>query len=194
MAAPNVTGTAALLIQHYQNLFDSTPRSATTKGLLIHTAFDAGNVGPDYTFGWGVIDAAAAANFLSNAKAPNPTSFFGERTYRGNEQIISLASNGVDPLKVTLAWTDPAGTPQGEGLDVNTPALVNDLDIQILDPNGVIFNPWTLDPANPGNPAVRTTSNSLDNVEQVLIDSPIAGTYQIRINHKGDPFTQNYLC
>lgn len=52
-AAPNVTGTAVLLMEHYENLFNTRPLAATTKGLLIHTANDLGNFGPDYQFGWG---------------------------------------------------------------------------------------------------------------------------------------------
>lgn len=86
MAAPNVTGSAALLVEHYRNLFNGdTPRSATTKGLLIHTAFDAGRPGPDYEYGWGVVDAAAAANFLTDADASVSRSLLQESTYSGSE-------------------------------------------------------------------------------------------------------------
>jgi subtilisin family serine protease len=72
MAAPNATGTLALLVQHYRNLYGAgiNPLSATIKGLAIHSAFDAGNKGPDYVYGWGVLDAAAAAAFLTNTTNP----------------------------------------------------------------------------------------------------------------------------
>src|SRR5262249_25886998 len=58
MAAPNVTGSAALILQHHRNLYGTgnDPRAATMKGLIIQTAFDAGNPGPDYTYGWGLVD------------------------------------------------------------------------------------------------------------------------------------------
>jgi subtilisin family serine protease len=46
MASPNVAGTAVLLIEHFEDEFLTAPRSATTKGVLIHTATDAGNTGP----------------------------------------------------------------------------------------------------------------------------------------------------
>ena len=71
MSAPNVTGTAALLTQHYQNLYDKVPLSATLKGTIIHTTADVGNVGPDYIYGWGVVDAAAATQFFNAAKQKN---------------------------------------------------------------------------------------------------------------------------
>ncbi|NEO50625.1 MAG: S8 family serine peptidase [Moorea sp. SIO4A3] len=192
MAAPNVTGTAVLLIEHYNNLFNAMPRSATTKGLLIHTATDAGNVGPDYTFGWGLVNAAEAANFLTNIDENNPTVQFRETDYVGTKQTIDVVSDGTEPLKATIVWTDPApDTVPGAGLDVNTPVLVNDLDLWITGPNGTNL-PWTLNPANPGISAVRTVANHLDNVEQVLIDTPVAGGYKIHIGHTGNSFNQKY--
>lgn len=191
MAAPNVTGTAALLAQHYQNLYGKTPLSATLKGTILHTAFDAGNVGPDYIYGWGVVDAAAAAQFLDNAKKQTSSRLI-ESTYSGSVETYPVTSNGIDPLKATIVWTDPAGTPHGNGLDETTSVLVNNLDIWITRPDGTKFYPWTLDPNNPSISAVRNKKNSLDNVEQVLIDAPVAGTYTINVGHSGASFNQNY--
>ena len=195
MAAPNVTGTSALLYQHYDNLFNITPRSATMKGLLIHTAFDAGNTGPDYSFGWGLVDGEAAANFLSEARLlnnvndpiPQTDSLILEGTYTGSLLNINLKlADDNEPIKVTLVWTDPAGTPHGSGLDESNRVLVNDLDLSITGPDGTIFRPWTLDGSNPQAPAVRTQRNELDNVEQVLIDSAQVqdGQYTITLNNR----------
>jgi hypothetical protein len=39
-------------------------RASTLKGLACHTAFDAGNVGPDYIYGWGLLDMKKAARLL----------------------------------------------------------------------------------------------------------------------------------
>ncbi|MBD1903891.1 S8 family serine peptidase [Trichocoleus sp. DQ-A3] len=191
MATPNVTGTAALLTQHYKNLYGVSPRSATLKGVITHTAFDAGNKGPDYTYGWGVVDGAAAATFLTNAKN-QVTNRLIESTYIGFQQSYQITSNGSGSLKATLVWTDPPGTPHGNGLDETTRVLVNDLDLSITAPNGQVFYPWTLDPNNPSAPAVRTTRNHVDNIEQVLIDTPMPGTYTINVNHSGNSFTQAY--
>jgi len=62
--------------------------------------------------------------------------------------------------------------------------IVNDLDIVIEGPGSTIYYPYKLDPNNPSNPAI-TANNSVDNVEQVHIESPIAGNYIVRISHKG---------
>ena len=58
MATPNATGSTALLIEHYANLFSNGAiRSSTMKGLLIQTADDRGNAGPDYRYVWGLVDS-----------------------------------------------------------------------------------------------------------------------------------------
>ncbi|MEX0643625.1 MAG: DUF1467 family protein [Pirellulales bacterium] len=118
-AAPAVSGAAALLIEHYNALHGrpaSAPvRSATTKGLLIHTATDAGLEGPDYQYGWGVVDAQRAADMLSDWKrtsGPISTHAIFERTYAGSVLSQQIESDGQQPIKVTLAWTDPPGAPQ----------------------------------------------------------------------------------
>src|SRR5690606_10068021 len=57
MAAPNVTGSLLLLQQHFHNLNGVYMRSATLKGLALHTADDAGNPGPDAVWGWGLLNS-----------------------------------------------------------------------------------------------------------------------------------------
>lgn len=188
MATPNAAGTGVLLVEHFENLNGFTPRSATTKGLMIHTAVDGGNVGPDYSFGWGLLDAAAAANFLTRADSPVPGLLREVRETSladGSTNSFTVDVVAGEPLKVTLAWTDPAGTLSPAGVDNVTRALVNDLDLTITGPGGT-FMPWTLDSANPANPAVRTARNSLDNVEQVVVDTPATGSYTISVSHTGD--------
>jgi subtilase family protein len=193
MSAASVTGSAVLLIEHYQNLHGAIPRSATTKGLVIHTATDAGNAGPDYSFGWGVMNTAAAAQFLTDHAAGLSNAQLIEGTYAGNEITLDVWANGYEPLKATLCWTDPAGAVQPEDLDnVIGPALVNDLDIWITDDAGNTYRPWTLDPLNPDDAAVRDQLNHLDNVEQVFIGLPERGLYTIHIGRTGDAFTQDF--
>ncbi len=196
MASPNVCGTAALLVEHYRDLNSGAlPPAATTKALLIHTAFDAGNFGPDYVFGWGVVDAAAAAQFLTDSESGSPISHhLVETTYSGTTQDVLFVSDGLQPLKATIVWTDPppAGLPP-DAVDDTTKALVNDLDLSIIEqPSETEHMSWSLDPANPAAVAVRMSRNEVDNVEQVLIDSPEAGAYLVRVSHVAGSFTQDY--
>ncbi len=191
MASPNVAGTAALLYEHYRDLHGSFPDSDTVKAALIHTAADAGNPGPDYSFGWGLVDAAAAAEFLSNSAMTGSTDHLVEGTYDGTEIITDIVSDGSSPLKASLVWTDPAGTPQPAGVDDPTPVLVNDLDLWVTGPGGT-YLPWTLDPSDPTAAAVQSALNHVDNVVQVLIDTVVAGAYQIHIGHSGNSFVQDF--
>jgi serine protease AprX len=67
MAAPAITGLIVLLQKHYNNLNGSFMRASTVRGLLCHSAREAGwNDGPDYEFGWGLADGYAAANLITN--------------------------------------------------------------------------------------------------------------------------------
>jgi hypothetical protein len=81
-------------------------------------------------------------------------------------------------LKVTLVWNDPAALPN------TTPALENDLDLRLAGPGGNAWLPWKLDPAaDPARlsaPAVRGEDH-LNNVEQVSLDKPAAGTYLVSV-------------
>ncbi|KAA3612044.1 MAG: T9SS C-terminal target domain-containing protein, partial [Calditrichaeota bacterium] len=186
MATPNVTGSLALLAQHYQALSSgSNMRSATLKALAIHTADEAGNTGPDYTYGWGLVNVKSAAELISEVFVDQTNHTMQEQTLNNSGTYsIQVTSSGA-PLKVTIVWTDVPGTPvtpvtQADPTDL---MLVNDLDLRITG-NSTTYNPWILDPTNPSN-AATTGDNFRDNVEQVYIASPVAGTYTITVNHKG---------
>lgn len=187
MSAPNVTGSASLLIEYYRSLMSNANMLASTlKGLIVHTATDTGNAGPDYIYGWGYMDTEAAANHIKDyADAPQGNTIV-ESFLDGSNTTRSFQYewDGVSPLKATLVWTDPAGTPQ-TGNDDTTPVLVNDLDVRLIAPDTTTtYEPWVLDVANPQN-AATTGDNTLDNVEQVYLASPVqAGTYTVEISHK----------
>jgi hypothetical protein len=186
MSAPNATGAMALLTQIHANLnFGARMRAATIKAIVIQTALEAGpNEGPDYRFGWGLLNASGAASLIQSA-AFNP-SVVQERSINSGQTIdipIVVGGDGTQPLKVTMAWTDPAGTPGPRQNDNRTPMLVNDLDIRILR-SGVQFQPWTLNADLPADAALAG-DNIRDNVEQILIKNAAPGAYTIRISHKG---------
>ena len=192
MSSPNVAGTAVLLVEHFEDEWFSCPRSATTKGVMIHTATDdPNNAGPDYAYGWGLVDAAEAATFITDSFNSANQAFLEEREYGGSAWTKDFVSSGTEPLKATIVWTDPEGASHGGGLDIPTPVLVNDLDLWITGPGGTYY-PWTLNPASPTDPAVRTTANHVDNVEQVLIDAPASGTYTVHVGDTGGVALQDY--
>jgi hypothetical protein len=185
MASPVVTGSAALLQQYVVQTLQQTPlRAATLKGLLIHTADEAGpHPGPDYMFGWGLMNTQRAVNTLQNAGTAH---FIDEETL-SNGQLwqTTVYTDGSSPLRATICWTDPAAAVAPYVLNGATKALINDLDVRIIrQADNVMFNPWVLNPANPAA-AAGTGDNNRDNVEQVFLANPAAGHYTIRVTHKG---------
>lgn len=186
MASPNVCGSLALLQKYYRDTHRGLPmRAATLKALAIHTAREAGDApGPDYAFGWGLLDTYAAYREII-ADVVGKKGLIEELTLNeGTPLELSYECNGTVPeLRVTICWTDPPGTPPAPALNPPEPMLVNDLDLRVLK-DGATFEPWVLDPAHPMNPAAKG-DNVRDNVEQVVVLTPEAGLYVIRIDHKG---------
>jgi hypothetical protein len=184
MSTPNVTGSLYLLQEYYaQQNANNFMRSATLKALACHTAFDAGNPGPDYIYGWGLLDTRKAAQVITDNGVK---SLINENILQqGQTQAFQVIASGNGVLSATIAWTDPQGTPAAVGtLNSRTPKLVNDLDIQISDGTNTYY-PWVLDPANPSLPAI-TGNNIRDNIEQVYIANTKPGqSYTITVSHKG---------
>ena len=179
MATPTTTGSLALLQQHYHNLHGTYMRASTLKGVVLHTADEAGtNPGPDYMFGWGLLNTAKAASVISN----NSTALIKEVTLvNGTTYTMNIKSNGTEPLRATICWTDPAGTPPPVSLNPPNLMLINDLDLRI---DGNAYKPWVLNPASP-SAAATTGDNFRDNVEQVYIANPGSGCHTLTVPHKG---------
>ncbi|PRY40962.1 putative secreted protein (Por secretion system target) [Spirosoma oryzae] len=189
MSSPNVAGSLLLAQELYaQRNSGKFLRSSTLRGLALHTADEAGtNPGPDYQFGWGLLNMEKLGRVLLNT---NNAHLMDERTLaQGGTYSLTVVASGRGPLTTSIAWTDPAGTAitansSGGILNNRSPRLVNDLDIRVS--NGTTTTlPWTLDPANPTTAAARG-DNIRDNYEQVLVSNPVPGqAYTVTVSHKG---------
>jgi hypothetical protein len=185
MATPNVSGSLLLLQELHQKLSGGrSMRAATLKALAIHTAKEAGPFpGPDYRFGWGLLDAQAAATLLSQCDGAQ--TFVLEQTLlTGENWVLNLNPQAGRKISITVAWTDPAAAPAPDELDPANLALVNDLDIRLTDDQGMTQLPWVLNPASPADRATRG-DNFRDNVEKIELDLPVGRPYQLRLSHKG---------
>lgn len=170
MATPMVSGTAALLYERFRQLNSNTnPTSDLIKALLCNNADDINNLRPDYRTGFGRLNGGNALKALEENRFENRNIVQSQV----NIKTISVAPNTAE-LKIMLTWIDPEAN---VGAAV---ALVNDLNLQVIAPDGTIFNPWVLNPANPSAIATRQI-DKLNNIEQVTIDNPIAGTYTINV-------------
>jgi hypothetical protein len=185
MASPNACGSAALLVDYYDQRFPGgAMRASTLKGLIIHTADDRGNPGPDYSYGWGLMNTEAAAQLIKDYADGNMLRMT-EAVLSATNSIdqYSYTSDGLSPIRATLCWTDPPG-PLQTTHDSRTPALVNDLDLKIVGPGGTNY-PYRLDYNSPSSNATMSAENDVDNVEQVYISAPAAGSYAIVVDYDG---------
>lgn len=185
MASPTVTGSLILLQQHYKALnSNANMKAATLKALVINTADEAGsNDGPDYSFGWGLMNTLTAAQKITEDQTLN---VIDELTLNnGGNYQREVTAKGGEPIKVTVVWTDKPGTPVAAALDPTDIMLVNDLDLRITE--GVnTYYPWKLTAANPSSAATRSGENNVDNVQFVTIDNPTAdANYTIVVDHDG---------
>jgi Subtilase family/GEVED domain/Secretion system C-terminal sorting domain len=189
MATPAAAGSAFLLQEYYSKLHGGVyMRAATLKGIIIHTADEAGpNPGPDYQYGWGLIDMQKAASVVtSDTSALRDQQIFEKNLVNGTHDAdnFSIVASGKTPVTATISWTDPPATPNTTTKIDTTRKLVNDLDLRISDGTNT-FLPWILNPANPSAAATKG-DNIRDNVEKIEIDSLIPGkTYTISVTHKG---------
>ena len=184
MASPNVTGNLVLLQELYSKLNGGDyMRSSTLKNLIIHTSKEAGSAdGPDYRFGWGLIDGESAGRLIMDEK--NDGIIMKELVLNNNESFETF----IDPfpgteIKVSIAWTDVPGNTISPSLDPKDLILVNDLDVRLEDEDGIVSEPWILDPENPSLAAVRG-DNFRDNVEKIRLDSARDSRYRISVTHK----------
>lgn len=183
MASPAVAGVALLLQQHYNNVHLEYMRAATLKGLINHTADESGEAdGPDYRFGWGLVDAENAAEIISQ-KATGTSVMEENILVNGASYSKTITSTGTSPLMVSISWTDKEASANTGTIDPTNSNLINDLDIRVTQ-NETTYFPWTLNPADPTADAVRTTDNFRDNFEKIQVDNP-SGTYTVTVTHKG---------
>ncbi|HDH10830.1 MAG TPA: 6-bladed beta-propeller [Nitrospirae bacterium] len=182
MSTPVVSGTAALLIEQFRITYGADPLPSTIKGVLMHTAQDLEDTGPDYKTGYGRIDAQAAADIIVDRALIE-----GTITTTGQQDTYTIdIPVGTTELKVTLTWDDEPGTPQ------SAVELVNDLDLVLIDPSSAQHQPWILDPDNPSLPAV-SGEDHINNVEQVYVSAPEPGTWTIKVTGTTVPVpAQNY--
>jgi serine protease AprX len=188
MSTPLVAGAAALVRQHLtqqrgHNVSGSKPSGALIKAFLINGAvainpgqFTAGPgtppipatneipAGPNFVDGFGRVN-------LADTLAPGllkQTLFADEPDYAVESgQIRTFQVRPIDlgqPIKIALCWTDAPALAGAGG-------LVNQLYLRVLQPNGTLLAGDTT--------AYPTATN---NVQQVVITAPAAGTYEIRVH------------
>jgi hypothetical protein len=188
-ATPSVAGAAALVRQYYTEGWypsgtklphnEFTPSGALLKATIVNGTLDmTGPAGyPSNTEGWGVLrmdDSLYFAGDPRNLRVWDVRNASGLATGESQTYTAAIVANG-QPLKVTLVWTDPPGNSG----DANP--VVNNLDLTVTSPDGTQVFLGNQFGAG-GTSITGGASDTLNNVEQVLINTPAVGNWTVRVD------------
>lgn len=191
MAAPAVTGSIGLWQQFYNEKNPGTwMRSSTVRALMAHTASEAGPAnGPDHMHGWGLLNVEGGYDVINN-NGSDYSIITEQDLAQGTTYEHSFEYTGQYPLVATLGWVDPEGVGYSNYNfpDDATPALVNDLDLRIVNEDtGEEYLPWRLvkNYSTSGSGIAEKGDNNVDNIEKIEAGTLAAGNYKAVVTHKG---------
>lgn len=174
-AGPHASGAAAVFVQYYREQFGVTPSPAMVKAAMINCAVDLDDSmgtapAPNMDEGWGRIDLTL---FFDSWLA---FTFRDQHRLLTNSQVYEervLVSSPEDALKVTLAYTDVPGFPGAAA------ALVNDLDLEAIAPDGTVYHGNQFDRGE--SIASPSRRDAINNVEGIYVSRPKAGEWVVRV-------------
>lgn len=170
MATPLTAGTVALARQYYTEQAGITPKASLLKATLINGAVSMGSNVSAKDQGWGRVD-------LKNTLYPGDGRGFkyvneDHALATGDGQTFQYTVAPGAPFKATLVWTDYPAAPAADK------TLVNDLDLTVTGPDGKVVM---------GNHMLGGTVDRTNNVENVVIAQPQAGTYTVTVKAHNVP-------
>ncbi len=174
-AAPSVAGCITQLYQAYKELHSgNNPESPLIKACILNTAEDLGRPGPDFEHGWGRINALRAVRVLED------NTYTSDSIVQGQTKTHTFTvPAGTHEVRAMVYWLDEEGVPAAQF------SLVNDLNMTLTNPSNQTYDPWILDYTPVAslldNNAVRGR-DSVNNMEQVTLTNPSAGTYTVTVN------------
>jgi len=175
-AAAVVSGTVAVMQQVYADSNShQLPPASLIKAVLYNTAEDVLRSGIDYKTGYGLLNSLKAIRSIQQREYDGASLSNGQQWTKN----ISVPANAAR-LKITLVWTDTTAAIN------NNKALVNDLDIELthVGTAGTVYKPWVLSTAantDSLNKLPVRKRDSLNTSEQISIELPAAGNYQVRV-------------
>lgn len=179
-AAPGLSGLLAQLSQAWETLHPQLPVPATLlKTVLLNTATDVGQPGPDFIYGWGKANGLRAVECLESHQHDDFT-LDHQQTW---SRLVTIPA-GQRNARFMIGWTDPPA-------EVNAShALVNDLDLTVTGPGGTLYRPLILNHlpnTNTLNAPAQPGRDSINNTEQVSINYPAPGVYLVQVKGHSVP-------
>ena len=171
--AAMVSGVALLIQDAYKKSYGKLPESALVRALLITGADDILQPGIDYRSGYGAVNALSTLRMVQDQNIIQ-----GDVAEGGVFQYKLAIPNNTKSLKLSLTWNDPAAEAGSDR------ALVNDLDLELIAPDGSVYKPWILSTYPHSDSLAKAPRRSIDklnNAEMVSIDLPESGEYSIKV-------------
>jgi len=191
MAAPAVSGVLALMQDFFTNQWQMLPSPALMKAMVINGARPTGfynlQVQPSINFeGWGLVNLPdslpvgittninkACSSFILDQ---NPATALAT----GDSRTFYVTATNTQPLRITLAWTDPPGNPAA------AIKLVNDLNLVVsnLDNPTIVYYGNDIASGSFNN---QETTNSppnfdaINNVENVYLPTGAGTNFSVTV-------------
>jgi serine protease AprX len=193
MASPFAAGSGALVREWLGRQGFTQPSAAAIKAVLLSTTANMAPgqyvtggqqeipaTQPNSVAGWGRVDLGFLGFpepyqlWIDDRRAGLAT---GENlTYTHSAARPLLVTDSSQPLRITLAWTDPPASLSAAR------QLVNDLDLVLIGPDGREY--W-------GNRV--SGGDRINNVEGVILEAPAPGEYRVEVRAYNIPIdTQPY--
>lgn len=206
-ASPTAAGAATLLRQYLRDGFYPTgtasaqdsvlPSAALMKAMLINGAVQMSitsqaeildSLDPDFSQGWGrllldtVLFFSQPSRETRGLRVWDKWNASGIATGEVDEYTVDIVSSD-EPLKVTIAWTEPPPSP------LSGIALCHDLDLEAVSPGGELFRGNSFDQGGSYSGGVK---DSVNNVEELFITDPQTGVWTLRVKAAGVPYIPGY--
>ena len=174
-AAALVSSIGTVLHHIYKQQHNNTAAPVSLiKAVLLNGADDIETAGIDYKSGYGSVNALHAVETISNGQY-----FTGSVTANTQQQFTLTVPANIKQLKLTLVWSDPQAAPN------TTKALINDLDLELTHTaSNTSWQPWVLNSAASVAALQQLPTrkrDSLNVVEQITVNNPVAGNYAIDV-------------
>lgn len=167
MSSPAVAGGAALLYERYRQLNqNNNPKNALIKAVICNGATDKGLPGPDYSYGFGQMNLLRSFVMIDKGRYRS-----GELAHEEHTSHEIVVPPNTATLKVMIYWNDRASSVFAGGK-----TLVNNLDLTLTQPDGSRVLPKFPSLADP-TAAATSGVDAVNNIEQIVIEQPAAGTY-----------------
>src|SRR5688572_21898967 len=157
-------------------VFDDRPNNTTMKAVLVNTATQWTFSGTTHDLtrthqGWGHADLRTVWDQRGSMYIVDESDLLTNLDSTSHPLTVQA---GTAAFKATLVYRDPPGTTS------STQHRINNLDLKVTAPGGTIY--WGNNGLLAGNWSTSGgTANTKDTVENVFVQNPAAGTWQVEV-------------